>query len=518
MFALAVWDRKERKLTLARDRTGEKPLYVAWLNGDMVFASELRAIRCHAAWRHSVDPDALEYLLRLGYVPAPLSIYRGVFKLPSGSMLTTTVEDAKVAPSRQEFMARLVRYWRLEEVIGEARQEPWDGSEGEALDALQGCLDDAVRIRMLADVPVGALLSGGVDSTLVVSSMQRQSSRPVRTFTVGFEEAKHDESSHARRLAGYLGSAHEEILLPGYEALELVEKLPDIYDEPFADAAQLPSALVFGVARRHVTVALTGDGGDELFHGYQRYLDVTRAWHVLARAPVSVRRRVSALLSHAAYRMRSGGLSARLLRQSARIRALDFDDLYARTLSFTGSQEDQDMAWVRQCEEVWPTIPESLDHSAARVRFVDQMLSLPEGIHTKLDRASMWHSLELRVPFLDPRLIRLSWRLPEQWISRGRKGKPLLRALLARQVPTSLWDRPKQGFDVPVSSWLRGPLKDWACDLLSPDALASDPLIDARWARDLLLRHMERRADHGFALWSLLMYRSWSQRYAGSGH
>jgi len=338
MFALAFWDLETCELVLARDRTGEKPLYVGWVGNDIVFGSELRALRCHPAWRHAVEPAALAMMLRIGYVPAPWSIHPGVFKLPAASLLRLQVRDAARPLSAEEFQSRLQHYWSLDGVIAAALANPWDGSEEDALHALQSLLDHAVHLRMLADVPIGALLSGGVDSSLVVASMQRQSMLPIRTFTVGFDEPSLDESKPASVIARLLGTNHEEIRLPAFQALELAGRLPEIYDEPFADAAQLPALLVCAAARQRVTAALTGDGGDELFHGYQRYLDAGRAWALLGRVSPAARE-ASAGLAHGAARIFSGALGSALRRQSSRIGAMDADDYYTRLLTFPGAIE-----------------------------------------------------------------------------------------------------------------------------------------------------------------------------------
>lgn len=514
MFAIALWDRSSEQLVLARDRTGEKPLYVGWVSGALVFGSELRALRCHPEWKREVEPSALALMLRLGYVPAPWSIQKNVFKLPAASLLRLRIADAAAPLSIEAFTARLEAYWSLDETVGQALAHPWDGTEDGAIDALQALLDDAVRIRMMADVSVGALLSGGVDSSLVVASMQRQSRSPVRTFTVGFDEVALDESGPARDIAQLLGTEHEEIRVSASHALDMVARLPDVYDEPFADVAQIPALLVCEAARKRVTVALTGDGGDELFHGYQRYLNAESSWGILHGLGEGGRRVAGGVLEQAGRLAPRGKRSASLLRQAARIPAIDGDDYYARLLAFTGGGGgiggevlSRGLRWA------WPRIPTNVSGLAQRMRYVDQRLSLPEGIHSKLDRASMAVALELRVPLLDPRLLALSWRMPQRWLARRGTGKLLLRKMLGRQLPSSLASRPKHGFDVPISAWLRGPLREWAADLLSDEALRRDAWIDAKVVRSLFDDHLSGRADYGYALWALLMYLSWSARH-----
>jgi asparagine synthase (glutamine-hydrolysing) len=512
MFAFALWDRDRRELALARDRTGEKPLYVGWVGGAIVFGSELRALREHPDWRGGVDGRALGLMLKLGYVPAPLCIHRDVYKLPAATLLRLRDHDALSAPTAEAFRARCERYWSLDEVARAGRDDAWRGTREQALDTLQGLLDSSVAERMVADVPLGALLSGGVDSTLVVASMQAQSTIPVRTFTVGFRERAHDESGHARRIAGYLHTDHTEIMLPPERALDIVERLSEVYDEPFADAAAIPAVLVSEVARRHVTAALTGDGGDELFHGYQRYLDAERIWAKIGRGPASARRMLAAGCRTLA-RLPGFGASAtqRLARQAARIGAVDADDYYARLLSF--DERSTARALVRSDPLIWPAGPASPSELATRMRFVDQNLGLPEGIHTKLDRASMAAALELRVPLLDPRVVAFAWRMPQSWLASAGTGKILLRELVRRRVPGELVDRPKQGFDVPIAAWLRGPLRDWVSDLLTSTAVRQDPLLDAPAVAAQLAAHQAGRADYGYALWALAMYRAWDLRY-----
>ncbi len=511
MFALAAWDVRRQELWLARDRTGEKPLYVGWLGGDLVFASELKALRRHPAWQHAVDPGAMSLMLSLGYVPAPLSIHPGVFKLPAASLVRFVLRDAASPPDAGDFAAMIKRYWRLEEIVDASLDDLWRESEVAALEAIQNLLDEAVAMRMVADVPVGALLSGGIDSSLVVASMARQASSSVRTFTVCFEEAGINEAEHASETALYLGTRHEVLPLPSGSALELVERLPEVYDEPFADAAQLPALLVADAARGQVTVVLTGDGGDELFHGYQRYLDGERLWARIGHWPEALRRGMAGSARGLAGITGTGAIAERLRRQAGRLGGGDFDDYYRRLLGFPGALPGAPPNRVPGF--TWPRSPPRLREFGARMRFVDQALSLPEGIHVKLDRASMAAGLELRVPLLDHRLLELAWRLPPAWHAKGGVGKRMLRKLAERQLPQGLASRRKQGFDVPISSWLRGPLRTWAQDLLSPSAIAADPMLDAAAVERCLSEHLSRHADHGYALWALLMYRTWSLRY-----
>jgi asparagine synthase (glutamine-hydrolysing) len=510
MFALAAWDRHSRALILARDRFGEKPLYVGAAGPDLVFASELKAFRRHPAWRHAVEPKAVAWLLEIGYIPAPWSIHPGVFKLPAGCLLKLGATDAGWRPDLRAFESRLQRWWRLEDTIAEARALPWEEGSDAAVETLRCLLDDAVRLRMEADVPVGALLSGGIDSTLIVASMARQSASRVRTFTIGFDDPGFDESGIAQNTAERLGTEHQQLRLRPGAALDLVERLPDVYDEPFADAAQIPALLVSEAARREVSVVLTGDGGDEIFHGYQRYLDAERMWNIVGSWPWRARDLLSSSLRVAARAVPAGSVSTSLLRQGARLGAHDADD-YGRALMRLVGAAPADAT----SDPAWPPTPAALRNAALaeRLRWRDQAVALPEGIHTKLDRASMSVGLELRAPLLDPRLLEFAWRLPLHWHAHRGMGKCMLRRLTEDLVPGGLSSQRKHGFDVPIAGWLRGPLRDWAESLLAAQDLQDDAQIDSKHARWLWSSHLSGRSDHGYALWALLMYRAWSIRH-----
>lgn len=509
MFAIAVWDREKQELWLARDATGEKPLYVGWIGGGIAFASELSALRTHPDWCGGVDHDALSWMLAFGYVPAPLSIHPGVFKLPAGGCLVLRPGDEVRVPSCEEFAARLTPWHRLEEQLSADGAREQGLSDNEWLDRLDALLDDAVRLRMQADVPVAALLSGGIDSTLVVSSMVRHAPGQVRTFTVAFDEPGVDESAHAAAVARQLGTLHEEIRCPAGAALALVDRLPDIYDEPFADPAQIPAVLVSEAVRRKAPVALTGDGGDELFEGYQRHLDAKAWWSAAGSLGSRGRQGVGAGLRALSDVLPIGSTSRASGRLGGRLAALDFDDYYRRVLQFPESMA-QGAPVMRGRWPHWPSPPRTLHAPGERMRFVDQVLGLPEGIHTKVDRASMSVGLEMRVPLLDPRIQTLSWQLPPGSHAGGGEGKRWLRALLARRIPGEVAQRRKQGFDVPIGDWLRGPLKPWATELMSSmgDALPSRAHVDGIWRA-----HLSGRRDAAYALWAALSYLAWLRRH-----
>lgn len=510
MFALAVWDRQTRTLTLARDRMGEKPLYIGQIGGALAFASELKALRCVPSWQGILDRQALGLLLRFGYVPAPLSIHAGIFKLPPACMIQFTAAEVPPALGIEEFSARMQQYWDLGQVAEAGANAPFAGDEADALAILEPLLTDAVRLRMEADVPLGALLSGGVDSSLVVALMQRASERPVRTFSIGFREGRYDEARHARRLASHLGTDHTELHLTPDRALDVIPRLPEVYDEPFADPSQIPTILVSAMAREHVTVALSGDGGDELFLGYHRYANAMAFWHRIGGWPTSARHGLAAGLSITG-RATGGRMGFRLWRLGRRIDASDFDAYYTNLLSF---------ALTPTANDCWPNrlldtafIPDGLVFPGQRMRFIDQCSYLPEDILTKTDRASMAASLELRVPLLDHRVVEFAWRLPETLLREGDTGKRLLRHLLYRLVPQELVDRPKQGFEIPLDDWLRGPLRDWMLDLLAPSGLRDRGLLDAKAISALVAEHLSGRANHGLALWPALMFESWRRQY-----
>lgn len=506
MFTFAVWDRGERRLTLARDRMGEKPLYVGRVGKLIAFASEIKALRTLPGWRQAVDGNALAGLLRFGYVPAPQSIHPGIFKLPAAATVSFTPDDAAAPLGRADFIARIRPYWDLAAVASAGVADPFAGDADAAASALEPLLADAVARRIEADVPVGALLSGGVDSSLVAALMQRASSRPIRTFTIGFGDARFDEAHHARRVAAHLGTDHTVLNLTPDRALDVIPRLPEVYDEPFADASQIPTLLVSAIARKHVTVALSGDGGDELFFGYGRFADALAFWGRIGGGPAGLRRGLAAGLRGTG-RLAGSSLGFRLRRLGRRIDAADFDAYYTNLLS---------LALVPTAAGGWPqglpgdpAIPAALADPARRMMFADQRAYLPDDILVKTDRASMAASLELRMPLLDHRVVEFAWRLSDACRREGRTGKVMLRRLLYRYVPQEIVDRPKQGFEIPVDDWLRGPLRAWMLDLLDPAALRREGLIDAAAVGALVADHLAGRGRNGLALWPVLMFEAW---------
>ncbi|NRO96625.1 asparagine synthase (glutamine-hydrolyzing) [Paraburkholderia sp. NMBU_R16] len=519
MFALALWNRQSRVLTLARDRIGEKPLYYARVGDGIVFASELKALRTYPGFdARAIDRNALCLYLRYACVPAPHTIYENVRKLPAGSYVQLEFPEVWPAPRR---------YWTLEQVIGRGRAYPFEGSAEAAVDELDRLLRDAVHGQMMADAPLGAFLSGGVDSSAIVALMQAQSAKPVRTFTVGFDDATYDEAVHAKAVARHLGTEHTEIVVTAARALELVPKLPTIYDEPFADASQIPTYVVAQTTREHVKVALSGDGGDELFGGYTRYFLTPRLWSRLRRVPSGMRKRIASALyslrpDHAdqfaalfqgawSPGARDGTRIGERLHKLANVMgAQSRTDLYRLLLSSVHHPErlalsGRELPTRVDTPEAW-----SVDlEFAEQVMAVDALTYLPDDILAKVDRAAMAVSLETRMPFLDHRVVGFVWSLPLSLRIPEDKPKWLLRQLLYRYVPREIIDRPKQGFCAPVGEWLRGSLRDWAQALLDPARLRDEGFLDATRVDRMWQQHLSGRMNWQHPLWTVLMFQAW---------
>jgi len=523
MFALALWDRKERILHLARDRFGEKPLYYGWTGGDFVFGSELKAIRAHPRFDNAVSRRALGLFASRTYVPAPFSIYERIYKLEPGCILTLSREaagrprGAPIAEGRPEDGLRLRRYWSYLEVMRRGVADPI-ADEAEALERLERTLATAVGGQSVADVPVGAFLSGGIDSSTIVALYQKYSSIPVRTFSIGFEEAGFNEAEHAKAVARYLGTVHNERYVTVRETQDVIPLLPSMYDEPFADSSQIPTHLVSRFAREQVTVALSGDGGDELFAGYNRHFAAPRLWKRLQMLPRPVRALIGPPLGqlppsvwNAAPGRRAPNFGAKIqkaLRVAGSARSLD--DVYDSFLdewSFEASPvlgPDGQAHWPGTDVEPLPGAPDAM-----RMMYRDAVSYLPDDILCKVDRASMAVSLETRVPFLDHRVAELAARLPLSMKVRGGKGKHILRELLYREAPRALFERPKAGFAIPVGEWLRGPLRPWAEELLEPRRMSQEGYFDARIVARRWQEHLSGRRDSTAALWAVLMFQAW---------
>ncbi len=529
MFALGLWDRQTRSLSLARDRIGEKPLYYGWSGDAIVFGSELTALRRAPGFANAVDPDVLALYLRHNYVPAPWSILRHIFKVEPATIVTLD-RAALGAPPAEAPRAPLDmpglscrRYWSLEALV-EAGGDPRLGAE-DAIEQLEARLIDAVRLQSVADVPVGAFLSGGVDSSAIVALMRKVVGADVRTFTIGFDQAGFDEAPHAKAVAAHLATDHTELYVTAADSRAIIPALSRIYDEPFADSSQIPTFLVSRLARQAVTVALSGDAGDELFGGYNRYLVSRRVWERTAAVPAVLRDLAGAAIAAVppgtwdrlgrlpfARRPMLGNKAhkyARMLRT-----ALTNRDIYSAS-----SEEWHGENPVMSPSRLRPAVQESRTNAGSaeeQMMYWDMISYLPDDILAKVDRAAMATSLETRVPFLDHRVVEQAWRTPLAHKIRDGEGKWVLRQILYKHVPRALIERPKAGFAVPVGAWLRGPLRAWADDLLSVDALAREPAFDRDAIRRRWDQHMRGTHDWTGALWSVLMYQAWAQDWAGS--
>ena len=522
MFAFALWDRDARVLWLVRDRMGEKPLYYGWLQGHLLFASELGALRRFPGFAPAVNRDALTLLLRHNYIPAPHSIYQGVFKLPPAHLLRLELDTRPAEPSPTV-------YWQLADAFS---PEPGVVDKNAAAAVLEDTLSGIIEQQMIADVPLGAFLSGGIDSSTVVALMQQRASRPVRTFTIGFREEGFNEAVHAAAVAAHLGTDHTELYVTPRDALDVIPRLPAIYGEPFADSSQIPTFLVSRMTREHVTVALSGDGGDELFGGYARYRsvqDVRQRLHDQPGARQRLERWTLNLPSPlAAPIVRLGNLGQRnvsrgplwdKIRRERSLRAQgDLRDFYREHISYW-SDPAAAVLGAREPEyALRAPLPERLIalEPTRQLQWLDLISYLPDDILTKVDRAAMAVSLETRVPMLDHRFIERALAMPAEWNQRYDGGKGLLRDILDRYVPRELVDRPKQGFAVPVAHWLRGELRDWAETLLDPLRLHQEGYWDAKLVRQFWDDHHRGRADFSFQLWGVLMFQAWLDEQGGS--
>ena len=520
MFAIALWNRQLRTLTLARDRLGEKPLYYGVQNGVLLFGSELEALRVHPAFSGGVDTDALSLLLRHGYVPAPWSIYRGIRKLLPGTLLTLSrPSDADVPPTA---------YWSVREQALAGAREPLSLSDAEAVETLDRLLRQSIEGQRMADVPLGAFLSGGIDSSTTVAVMQALSSQPVRTFTIALPDAALDESAHARAVARHLGTQHTELMVTAQEAQQVIPKLPSLYCEPFADASQIPTFLVSQLARRDVTVALSGDAGDELFCGYDRYHWAQR----VAAVPLALRRSCGALLRALPAEvwsallapvspwlpreLREGDRADRLRKLASVLGARHDDDVYRQMVSFWPAGQNPVLRASEPLTAFTEPVP-SIPGFASRMMLLDLRSYLPDDILVKVDRAAMAASLETRVPLLDHRIVEFALRLPLQQKMRGGQGKWVLRQVLDRYVPRALVERPKLGFGIPIHAWLRGPLRSWAEDLLDESRLRQAGLLDPAPVRQLWREHLAGRNDWGYRLWPVLMFEAWRRANSQPG-
>lgn len=517
MFALAVWDTNSLTLTLARDRFGEKPLYYGWQGSVFLFGSELKALRRHTAFRSEINRDALALYLRHNYISAPYSIYRDIHKLLPGTYLEIHLGQYKAKP---------MTYWSAREQAELGQRQPYTGTEEQAISELEELIRQSLLGQIVADVPLGAFLSGGVDSSTVVSLMQELSSRPVKTFTIGFHEARYNEAKHAKAVAQHLGTEHTELYVTPAKAMEIIPKLPSLYDEPFSDSSQIPTFLVAQLTRHYVTVALSGDGGDELFGGYNRYFWARSIWRGIKWLPQAMRCKLARTISSLPpdswnyifskvsgflplrFRITQPGDKAHRLAEILTVE--DSEALYLGLVSqwksptdvVIGSNEPT-TALTAGCGTV------NLKEFEQRMMYLDAISYLPDDILVKIDRAAMGISLETRVPFLDHRIAEFAWRLPLSLKVRNGQGKWILRQVLHKYVPRNLIERPKMGFGVPIDIWLRGPLREWAETLLDESRLRREGFFHPEPIRQKWREHLSGNSNWQYYLWNILMFQAW---------
>ena len=519
MFAFAIWDRETRSLTLVRDRLGIKPLYWGKFGDLLLFGSELKSLRAHPGWTPTLDRGALMSFLSYLYVPGPGCIYQGIHKLAPGTLMEVS----------QDREPRVTRYWSLEKVVVDGAANPLDLPDAEAVDRLENILGDAVEKRLIADVPLGGFLSGGVDSSTVAALMQSRASSPVKTFSIGFDEEGYDEAQYAAKVAAHLGTDHTELYVDAEQALDVIPGLADMYDEPFADCSQIPTYLVSKLTRRHVTVSLSGDGGDELFAGYNRYILAEGAWRHFARLPKLVKLALSAGIRA----VPPGGWDLVFAALPERLRIPRAGDNLHKFAGLAGAQGVNGLYksvithWDKPAQMVkgaggppnmlWDSDRASrMEGAYQRMRFLDTACFIPDDILTKVDRASMAVSLEARVPILDHRVVEFAFGLPSRQLIRDGQSKWLLRQVLYRHVPRKLIERPKMGFSVPLDSWLRGPLRDWAEALLDEHRLQAEGVFDPALIRERWRQHQSGRRNWQYHLWAVLMFQCWFERWKPS--
>jgi asparagine synthase (glutamine-hydrolysing) len=517
MFALALWDKETRSLYLARDRIGEKPLYFGWQRGVFLFGSELKALKAHPAFEGVIDRDAVTIQMRHSYIPAPYSIYRGIQKLLPGHILRICN-----LPGRDNELSQA--YWSFAKCAERGHSSSFSGDDHEAIETLDNLLHSAIAGQMMADVPVGAFLSGGVDSSLVAALMQAQSTRPIKTFSIGFNEAAYNEADHAKAVASHLRTEHTELYVTARNALDLIPRLPTLFDEPFSDSSQIPTFLVAEMARRHVTVSLSGDGGDELFGGYNRYFQTEKWWNRLRKTPKFTRHITSSGLSSidarywknigkflafaSSNKVRWSNLATNVGKLSELLLLNDRDSLYRHFMSHW-SQFDQVVIGGKEPSTALTNPPLYRDNFQDQMMILDVLSYLPDDILVKLDRAAMGVSLETRVPLLDHRIVEFAFQLPLPMKVRHGQGKWILRQVLYNYVPRHLIERPKMGFGAPIDHWLRGPLRDWAENLLDESRLRQEGFLNPQPIRQKWTEHLSGKNNWQYHLWDVLTFQSW---------
>ena len=520
MFAFALWDKKERVLTLARDRIGEKPLYYGWCGDTFLFASELKALKAYPAFNADINRNAIAIYLRHNCIPAPHTIYKGIHKLIPG----TTVTISKKSTERQH--PEPAEYWSARMVAEKGLKDPFTGTEQDAVIALEEILRDAVGKQMVADVPLGAFLSGGIDSSMIVAMMQQQSTHPVKTFTIGYADKDYNEAINAREVARHLGTDHTELYVSPAEAREVIPRLPSIYDEPFADSSQIPTLLVSQLARNYVTVSLSGDAGDELFGGYNRYFWWQKIWDKIAPWPQFIRKGTASTfklfapnISDSIYNflmsILPGSFRQRIMKDKLQkvIGVLDAENPMEMYISFCSHWHNPADIVVNAQEPSSPLSDRNkwlhTHEDTFQMMYLDLVSYLPDDILVKVDRAAMSVSLETRMPFLDHRLVEFAWKLPLNMKIRNGQGKWMLRQLLFQYVPRELIERPKTGFGIPIDAWLRGPLRDWANDLLDESRLRQEGYFLTVPIQRIWTEHLTGKRNWSCHLWDVLMFQAW---------
>jgi len=519
MFAFSVWDRKEGCLYLARDRIGEKPLYYGYVDGLFLFASELKAFRQNPRFKAEINHDVLALFMRHSYVPSPYCIYKNIYKLPAAHYCV-------VRTGGSSFREKVICYWDLKSVSENSQQESAIGSDDEVTAQLHTLLQDAVKLRMVSDVPLGAFLSGGIDSSLIVSLMQAASTNPIKTFSIGFHDSIYNEANHAKAVSSHLGTDHTELYLTPQDAMDVIPLVPALYDEPFADSSQIPTYLVSKLAREHVTVSLSGDGGDELFGGYDRYLFISDVWSKLENTPRWMWSLISKLITSLSpdvwdrvyklfsaispntFRLAKPGI--KFHRVADVLSSLQSEDVYVSLMSFWRNPDSvvlnsNEPSSLLTINENWPQLSDRLQ----QLMCVDILTYLPDDILTKVDRASMGVSLETRVPFIDHRVVEFAVKLPLNMKIRQNETKWIARRILSQYLNREMIDRPKMGFAVPVGVWMRGPLREWAESLLSANRLREDGIFNVGAIRQKWDEHMSGKRNWQDQLWSVLMFQAW---------
>lgn len=523
MFAFGLWDRETATLTLARDRAGEKPLYYGFLGAGpertLVFASELKAFRAHPKFNATINRDALTLLLRHNYIPAPYSIYQDIYKLPPASLVALSLEHVS-----SSHLPEPTEYWSITGAVENGRTNPYKGTPEQAVNDLEALLQSVVGQQMMADVPLGAFLSGGIDSSTIVALMQSQSARPVQTFTIGFEESRYNEAEYAKTVAQHLKTDHTELYVSAAQAMAVIPKLPQIYDEPFSDSSQIPTYLVSALARQQVTVSLSGDAGDELFAGYTRYQATSNIWNRLERMPKPLRSLAAGAMTSIPpgawnsvadfvqpLKKRFGGnIGDKIHKAAGVIGSRGVDELYRGLVSHWPTPDSVVLGSREPPTKLTQNWSELSNLSAVeKMMVLDFMTYLPDDILTKVDRASMSVSLESRVPFLDHRVVEFAWSLPLNYKLRENEGKWVLKQVLGRYVPRQLIDRPKMGFGIPIDEWLRGGLRDWAEALLSEDRLRNEGFFDVSQVRTKWREHLSGQRNWAYHLWDVLVFQAW---------